>query len=1749
MWKSVLTLVAVLAVASPSIAQNYPQPTKVGTAQSICVECKSLNSVGEPNLDKPTWQFDDPLSAFAGRVVDSQGTQNIQHQGHRTLRAGLVRTAYSARGSAPARVYAYIGLGTFGAYSLDTFATTLKNPMVTVVTVNGGPVALRNKKPETVAKPDAIVYPEAPRSGWQVPFVDSTERLKDFDFDDRGYVYLAYDIFGWAIVKDSGETGIATLPIVQGSQQVNDMQPDKIISIKSNNKYYVATSWSRSTLLGRQIWDVTDPKAPDLVGQTSGANGKTTVIKEWAKDDNAKVVAVIAADGILRIYGYDAYVRNDAPMEMVEGTRDFVSVSFDDKGVLWAIEPPASNSGATKVHRFTPSAGGYTETILTPFPEWFDPVKIHARNGYVAAVGMVKRGPNSRPNGFIFKVDTNGLTNLDTGDFFLKYYHAAPSGFAQPEGYTSSPQDIHILKMGTKVYLMYMVYGLGDVFQLEGSGPSLSTAIRSTTFGTPNPHSQGTEDGPFPGDPISFRATISNATGVHPIGWNFGNPEDTAGNAKGGSTGVDITHQFTGLNNLTKVTTPKTVTATLASDASVSDSATVELSVPTPRIAIESTEDLMTEAGFAVLPEDKFVDASDGSIEGHFATWKIDNTTTKLTPDKPIEVGDLGPHTVELTASYGKYDEDDFSTTGTPFAVKVASLAYDVLPFLARLNPVTRNGATVTYSATGRATDDLTILTATQWTFKWTLTSKGGTEKELLTGTANIPTIPPFAFNKAELANEDVVRLELSVLPAGLPGADQFATFAVETEVALPDPVIQLTSCGFVNDLCSIKAVSASGNSTAGWNLSWTVKQGQTTIKSGTGNPLETFKLNNEGSHTVSVHDTVFDTTPVSKTFTVEPSQCGPPPNIAQIAISQDCDGCDPGDEVTFRAVPFHYVIQDCDQIIWNFDDGTPNATGEVVKHTFTSNKTYNVKLTIKNPTDTTGTTITEQVKVGNGTTPPPPPTCTAPTNIDFVWSASGCGSTSGVNCKSNQTVSFQGKRGTGNLQSCDTTAWTFDGAGSSDKTPTRTFTAGNHTVTLKVTNEKGSSNTVTKTITIDQATGNTNCNGSATVANVSFGFRGQTSGCTKSNGIICQRGETIDFTTSFFNYTPQSCDRYDFSFDDGTNANGGTSATISRVLAGTKNTYNVSVKVYNSNNTSGVTASAQVPFSNIPVLQPPVLTTSFPTDGTKGVPMTFTVTADRQATGWRWEFEGVPDLSKQNDVGLSSTITHTFTTAGRKTVRVFARNAADTSPNAPTSNKLVSVDIEEAAEARFLLPIVGHAPGQAGSNWRTDVQFYSSNVSPTNPLVMQASFMGGAPKELRITDSTLIYSDFMTFFTNENAIGPVIISAPAERAPQIWTRTYNQSDTGTFGQFIPAIRLDEQGGGAAIGSGMYYLPGLRHDDRYRTNIGFVNPSAQVLNATIRVYDEDRHPIAQFAKALPPLQIVQFTLANEIDSLPGDASLPNDRSFYLEIQVPDGQWVIGYASYIDSWSNDPLFVQALRETEVSSADFGTIVVPGVGHTGQWRSDITLFNPDRNPVSFDLAYYDGAGVKRGEAKSVVLDSLKSLQYRDIITQGVLGGPIPDGAGILEIRTLTSPIPNTLYPMAFSRTYFDQPGQGTYGQAINGVARARANVKLGKPALIPGVRFDENYYTNIGITNLSDAPAAVTITLLNPQTGEVARQETHTIQPNESRIGGFDFGGLTQGAVRIETASGNVWAFASVIDRRTKDPEYVAATPLP
>jgi len=1734
-WKSVLSLVAAVVVATPSLAQNYPMPTKVGQPAAVCTGCSGNNAVGEPNAGKPTYQYASPITSFVGRLVDSNETKSVQHSGMRTARAGIIRTAHSQRGAAPPRVYVQIGQA-LGAYSLSTFFTSkLSSPMVPINVVGTGSTYRERDPFERIALFDAHVYPESTFSGgWKVPVADNQDRLWDFDFDDRGYIYMAYDEFGFGIVKDSGESGASHFPKTLQLLDELPVRPTSVFTLKVGSNYYAIVS-DIFTATSSVVYDVTTPSAP---GQPAIRNSPVYGVQAWAKDEANQVIAVFNGEGKILVFTYANYINGGAPIAEVtrsSTSRYIAGLSFDDQGTLWVTEHAARPAPAL-IHRLARSGSGYSHSTQSPYPTDFYPKFMHASAGYLAVGGVVKHDNREVNQVFLFKIDGSNLTLLNVDDYFRKYYHAAPSGYAQPGGFVQSPSAVQIIKSGTKTYFMYNAWGLGDVYQLGADGPQLAATMKTASFGTPNPNAKPTQSGPFPGDIVTFTASVTPAS-THSLTWNFANPDAGAANTKSGTTGADITHQFTGLNTTTKITTTKNVTATSTSDSQVTDTIPVVLKVPEARIALKSTGELITASGFETVVGDKFIDASDGSVESHVSTWTLGATPSVLRPNDEIDVGALGARSVAMTASYGKYDPATLALPALPYNAVVAAKGYEVKPFVAKLKQATRNGNNVTYGAIARATNDPLALLATDWTVTWSLTA-GSTQTAGTSGVVPVGTVPDFTFDKSLLVNGSVIKLVISVAPAAVP-VPAYATYELSETVSVPNPVIELTNCNFVNDNCSIKAVAGpGGGSAAGWQLSWSVKRGAANVSSGTGNPLATFKLTQPGLHTVTVTETVFGIE-VVKTFDVAQSLCVAPPEAHQLAIGSSCQTCAANVDIVFEASYFQYSAQACDQYSWNFGDGS-TATGALATHAYGGPGTYTVSLNVKNVNKPAGTTVTKQITVGGGSN------CTAPSSIDFTY-ASSQGCAIGVNCKTGDSVRFTARRGTANLQNCDNASWSFgDGASSNEDRPSHSFsTPGTYTVSVVISNNLGTAPAVSKTITIVPNT--TGCNPGPTEANVSLSYRGKVSGCTRTNGVVCKSGEEIEFESSFFQYSIQPCDRFEWNWGDGTPF--GTTQIANHTFPASLGSAVVRLKVYNTASPNGVTLQANVSFGAPAKPQPVLSFGSFPATGAKGTPVTFTVNSNIEATGWAFDFgDGKKDTTTlASHIGTTATIQHIYATAGTFKVEVKARNATDISSAQPgvalAGNP--GIVISDIPEYKYLLPVVTHSGGLNNSTWRTDVQIYSDEpgLSPQNPLRMTAS-LRDINRTLEIFSSTTQYVDFMKVFTNAGDSGPVIITVRSQKAPQIWTRTYNQTSTGTFGQFIPAVRIDAAAGaGSAFGTGKYYMAGLRHDARFRTNLGFINPNSQAINVTVKVYDDQRFPLGQFPLQLQPFQLDQFPITAD----KAVKNLPPGRPFSLEIDVPPGQWLIGYASFIDNASSDPVYIQAIRESELSLADYSNGIIPGVGHVGEWRSDVTIFNPDTQGVNVDLTYYDQNGTKVAEAKGVPIRGGEFLQYTDFLKQGIFG-TVGDSLGILRVTVPQSSLPPSRYPLTFARTYNDKGTGKTFGQGIGGFAAGRANVKVGKPALVPGIRSDVGYYTNFNLVNPGTVDAVALVKVLDPATGAEHSVQSHTIKPNQSLVGRVELGQLETASLKIEVSAGSVWGFCSIVDKGTLDPECVPATPL-
>lgn len=449
-------------VATAAFAQNHPMPGAVSDPPVICTGCPGTNGAGEPNADKPTFPFDTPLQLHAGRYVDSSNTLTVQNVGMRTVRAGLVK-AY------PGSNRLYLGMSaTLGAYDLNTFFTgKLREPMVPVNTIpTGSPYGGRNPF-EKLARPDRFFYPEASGITWNTTEQDGNQRITDFDVDDRGYVYLATDNWGWGVISDPGGTDGSLLPsVMQHYTGVwQDNQVEALASFKIGSSYY-----AYMTSIGpAKLFDVTTPTAPVSLGSRTG-------FFEYSKYEAGQRIALVGTDQRLYVYTYEALVNNAAPLLMLlpQGGRNFFDVSFDDDGNVWVAELNMAPAPATSVlKKLTPSGSSYTTTSYDVYGLGFRPFVIHASAGYIAVSGNTFDGATNPHDLRLLKI-VGGVPQLVETNFFRNYYHHAPAGYAQAGPFADQTGQVQIVAQGQKTYLFYSSSGLGDVFEL-GEGPRITS--------------------------------------------------------------------------------------------------------------------------------------------------------------------------------------------------------------------------------------------------------------------------------------------------------------------------------------------------------------------------------------------------------------------------------------------------------------------------------------------------------------------------------------------------------------------------------------------------------------------------------------------------------------------------------------------------------------------------------------------------------------------------------------------------------------------------------------------------------------------------------------------------------------------------------------------------------------------------------------------------------------------------------------------------------------------------------------------------------------------------------------------------------------------------------------------------------------------------------------------------------------------------------------------------------------------------
>lgn len=227
-------------------------------------------------------------------------------------------------------------------------------------------------------------------------------------------------------------------------------------------------------------------------------------------------------------------------------------------------------------------------------------------------------------------------------------------------------------------------------------------------------------------------------------------------------------------------------------------------------------------------------------------------------------------------------------------------------------------------------------------------------------------------------------------------------------------------------------------------------------------------------------------------------------------------------------------------------------------------------------------------------------------------------------------------------------------------------------------------------------------------------------------------------------------------------------------------------------------------------------------------------------------------------------------------------------------------------------LPGSGHVTGLGGSMWRTDLELHNPGDATADceiDLFPRDAASGPAGSVVvRVAGGTsLRLADVVwTQFRHEG--GATLRVRPTTGTVMVAARTYTVAGEGSFGQFIPALSLDDAVTPTTAGRLIMLRQDARSRSGFRTNLGLVNVGGLEVAVELDVMDATGHPLGRLVRVLAPYQSVQLTEALRLVAPAG----VDDAVIVVRTTTP-GAAVLAHACLIDNRTNDPVFLPAQAE--------------------------------------------------------------------------------------------------------------------------------------------------------------------------------------------------------------------------------------------
>jgi uncharacterized repeat protein (TIGR01451 family) len=475
------------------------------------------------------------------------------------------------------------------------------------------------------------------------------------------------------------------------------------------------------------------------------------------------------------------------------------------------------------------------------------------------------------------------------------------------------------------------------------------------------------------------------------------------------------------------------------------------------------------------------------------------------------------------------------------------------------------------------------------------------------------------------------------------------------------------------------------------------------------------------------------------------------------------------------------------------------------------------------------------------------------------------------------------------------------------------------------------------------------------------------------------------------------------------------------------------------------------------------------------------------------------------------------------------------------------------AAAGALVIPSAGHLAG--ASQWQSDVRI--ANVSTQSQKYM-ITFNAGtgdvsAPvKQTTVTvdgSATMALDDVirnwfgigslgdsangMLFIQALNNAGKVLTDDTILKTTAITSRTYNVSQAGTLGQFIPAIPFSSF---VANSQSIISLQQLSQSSAFHTNLGIAEAAGQAATVNVKAFDGGGTQVLNLPVSIKPGQLLQL---NSILSQNGVSTLSNGRA---EVTVAGGTGrVTAYASVVDSVSNDPFLVPPVT---LGSVGVSRYVLLGIAdlNTGNasWRSDVRVYNSSSSAQTVTLTFYPNGNPSANVSKDASINGGEVKAF-DNVLQSLFG--LTNVGGTLHVTTTSTA------PLVVTARTYDQTNNGTLGQFITSVTPNDAVGNGDRSLQILQVEDSSRYRANIGVAEITGKAVTVDVSLILPDS-RVTPHIPITLAPFESRqiaISSFGLSPIynTRVTIKVIDGAGKATGYASIVDQSTQAPTYIPA----